>query len=104
MATYEPPEQPQAIEPEFVMFMNDTLRILDDAFNGKGCPVEDKKIGFFLAVFKNSARSRLNYISNVDKFDVAEMLRGILRRLEYRISNEGCRLPDIDTSTNEAAD
>jgi cobalamin biosynthesis Mg chelatase CobN len=69
--------------------MNALARGLDDLFNGKDCPADQKRVGFFLTAFPFNEPGRFNYISNADKLDVRAMLKDVLARIEGRMSEAG---------------
>lgn len=74
------------IAEEHRALMNAVAAGLDDVFNGKDCPPDKKKVGFFLTVFNfDDDHGRFNYISNADKLDVRAMLTDVLARIEGRL-------------------
>lgn len=83
---------PGPIDPKYVEMMNALMHTLDEVFN-PGLPRDERKVGFFLAVFDmgeadNAAppAGRFNYISNAEKLDVRAMLKEIIARIEARMS------------------
>jgi hypothetical protein len=78
------------ISAEHHALMNSLAHGLDEIFNGKDCPADKKRVGFFLTVFNlDESEGRFNYISNADKLDVRVMLKDVLARIEARLSPEG---------------
>ena len=67
----------EPIDPKYREQMNKLARALDETFNGKTMP---KKTGFALFVFDFNDKTRVNYISNADRDDMAEALREWLER------------------------
>lgn len=77
------------IEPELHDLMNALAHGIDEILNGKDCPDDQKKIGFFLTAFHFDEPGLFNYISNADKLDVRAMLKDVVARIEDRMSTAG---------------
>lgn len=79
---------PGPIEERYRAEMQALAEALDKYFNGDACAPEDRKTGFFLAVFPFGEGGRFNYISNADKLDVRATLKEIIARIEGRMAQE----------------
>ncbi len=74
---------PDPIEQLHRKKMNDIASLLDKRFNGKKTG-DDRKVGFFLAVFPFGEEGRFNHISNSERADIVRLLQEILDRYTYQ--------------------
>jgi hypothetical protein len=77
----------QPIQDEYREKMNALAKGLDDIFNGNG----PRKTGFCLLVFpfgEDPDKGRVNYVSNADRHDMIDMMKGLLKRWEVQALNE----------------
>lgn len=73
------------IDPNHHEAMNDVAKYLDDAFNPLRFMTGKRQTGFMLTIFDfDNPEGRFNYISNTDKLDVKQMLKGVINRLDER--------------------
>ena len=80
---------PGPIQADLHDLMNAVAHGLDDIFNGKNCPADQKKTGFFLTAFNMGEPGRFNYISNCEGLDMLAMLKDVTARIEGRLSTPG---------------
>lgn len=86
--TPKDPADHRPIQPEHHDQMNALAGALDEMLN-PGASGDDRKIGFFLAVFPFGQQGRFNYISNADKLDVRQMVRDVGERIDMRTKPGG---------------
>ena len=71
------------IQDDMYEVMNGLAHGLDEIFNGKDTPVEDKSVGWVLMVFPFAGHDgRCNYIANANREDIVVLMKHQIARFE----------------------